>query len=203
MNEADTCRKFVVPKLQAVGWDDEPHSIAEQRYFTDGRIVVRSGQAVRRPGKKADYLLRHTRDFPIGVVEAKAECQLDSNCRTTNLEIETAEERGDNEDELKENSLSASNGDRDGVRCRKYYLDEGQVEIAAELDADGKQLRLVKLTDYTEEKVHTLFARPEDLHARWADAGRRADIIQQLASPRGISALSDEPAVARPRRAAD
>src|SRR5262245_40890875 len=24
--EADTCRKFVVPKLQAVGWDNGPHS---------------------------------------------------------------------------------------------------------------------------------------------------------------------------------
>jgi type I restriction enzyme, R subunit len=32
--EADTCRKFVVPLLQAAGWDDEPHSIAEQRWFT-------------------------------------------------------------------------------------------------------------------------------------------------------------------------
>ena len=31
MNEADICWKFVVPKLQAVGWDNEPHSIAEQR----------------------------------------------------------------------------------------------------------------------------------------------------------------------------
>ena len=28
--EADTCRKFVVPKLQAAGWDSDPHSIAEQ-----------------------------------------------------------------------------------------------------------------------------------------------------------------------------
>lgn len=37
--EADTCRKFVVPKLQAAGWDDDPHSIAEQRSITDGRIV--------------------------------------------------------------------------------------------------------------------------------------------------------------------
>ncbi len=29
--EADTCRKFVVPKLQSAGWDSDPHSIAEQR----------------------------------------------------------------------------------------------------------------------------------------------------------------------------
>ncbi len=71
--EADTCRKFVVPKLQAAGWDSDPHSIAEQRSFTDGRIVVRGGKAERRKGKRADYLLRCTRDFPIAVVEAKAE----------------------------------------------------------------------------------------------------------------------------------
>jgi type I restriction enzyme R subunit len=71
--EADTCRKFVVPKLQAAGWDNDPHSIAEQRYFTDGRIVVRGSRAERRKGKRADYLLRYTRDFTLAVVEAKAE----------------------------------------------------------------------------------------------------------------------------------
>ena len=71
LTEADTCRKYVVPKLQGAGWENEPHSIAEQRFFTDGRIIVRGSQAVRRPGKKADYLLRYTRDFPIAVVEAK------------------------------------------------------------------------------------------------------------------------------------
>jgi type I restriction enzyme R subunit len=37
--EADTCRKFVEPKLLAAGWDDEPHSIAEQRIMTHGRII--------------------------------------------------------------------------------------------------------------------------------------------------------------------
>ena len=71
--EADTCRKFVVPLLQAAGWDNDPHSIAEQRWFTQGRIVVRGNRAERRRGKRADYLLRYTRDFPIAVVEAKAE----------------------------------------------------------------------------------------------------------------------------------
>src|ERR1035441_10539276 len=37
--EADTCRTYVVPKLQTAGWETEPHSIAEQRQFTAGRIV--------------------------------------------------------------------------------------------------------------------------------------------------------------------
>jgi type I restriction enzyme, R subunit len=70
--EADTCRMFVVPKLQAAGWDDEPHSIAEQRTITDGRIVPVGQGFVRKPPKRVDYLLRYTRDFPLAVVEAKA-----------------------------------------------------------------------------------------------------------------------------------
>ena len=44
--EADTCRKLITPKLQAAGWDNEPHSIAEQRTFTDGRIVVRGTSVI-------------------------------------------------------------------------------------------------------------------------------------------------------------
>jgi type I restriction enzyme R subunit len=73
MTEADTCRKFVVPLLQKAGWDNDPHSIAEQRYFTAGRIVSQGPTARRRQGKRADYLLRYTRDLPLAVVEAKAQ----------------------------------------------------------------------------------------------------------------------------------
>lgn len=71
--EADTCRKHVVPKLQAAGWDNDPHSIAEQRTITDGRIIPVGKGFIRKPPKRVDYLLRYTRDFPIAVVEAKAE----------------------------------------------------------------------------------------------------------------------------------
>lgn len=49
--------------------------MAEQRCFTDGRIVVHGDKAFRRKGKRADYILRYTRDFPIAVVEAKPEDQ--------------------------------------------------------------------------------------------------------------------------------
>lgn len=70
--EADTCRKFVVPKLQAAGWDNDPHSIAEQRSITDGRIIPVGKGFIRKPPKRVDYLLRYTRDFPLAVVEAKA-----------------------------------------------------------------------------------------------------------------------------------
>ena len=72
MTEADTCRKFVVPRLQAAGWDSPPHLINEQRTFTDGRIIFTGGKARRGRQKRADYLLRYRPDFPIAVVEAKA-----------------------------------------------------------------------------------------------------------------------------------
>ena len=72
LNEADTCRRFVVPKLQAAGWDTPPHAINEQRTLTDGRVLFAGGTARRGRQKRADYLLRYRPDFPIAVVEAKA-----------------------------------------------------------------------------------------------------------------------------------
>jgi len=75
MNEADTCRKYVVPLLQAAGWENSPFSIAEQRIFTNpkGRIRVVGGKIIRGKPKRSDYLLRYRADFPIAVVEAKAD----------------------------------------------------------------------------------------------------------------------------------
>jgi type I restriction enzyme, R subunit len=70
-SEADTCRKYVLPKLIEAGWDSDPHSFTEQRTFTDGRIVIAGEKIFRRRQKRADYILRFTRDFPIAVIEAK------------------------------------------------------------------------------------------------------------------------------------
>ena len=50
--EADTCRKYVLPKLYEVGWNDD--QISEQRTFTDGRIMVTGTRVWRRPQKRAD-----------------------------------------------------------------------------------------------------------------------------------------------------
>jgi type I restriction enzyme R subunit len=72
-SEADTCREFVLPKLNAAGWGDHPWGIAEQRSFTDGRIVVTGAKYHRKKQKRVDYLLRAAPDFPIAVVEAKQE----------------------------------------------------------------------------------------------------------------------------------
>lgn len=74
ITEADTCRKYVLPKLYAAGWNDD--QISEQKSFTDGRIVPIGEKSRRRRPKRADYLLRYTRDLMIAVVEAKPSYKL-------------------------------------------------------------------------------------------------------------------------------
>lgn len=73
LNEADTCRVYVTPKIRESGWEAHPQSITEQYTFTDGRVEVKGNKVKRGEQKRADYLLRYTRDFPIAVVEAKPE----------------------------------------------------------------------------------------------------------------------------------
>jgi type I restriction enzyme R subunit len=70
ITEADTCRKYVLPKLYEAGWNDD--QINEQRTFTDGRIMVAGTKVWRKPQKRADYLLRYKPNLMIAVVEAKA-----------------------------------------------------------------------------------------------------------------------------------
>ena len=73
---------------------------------------------------------------------------------------------------------------------RKFYFDGGQVEIAAhlvyELDPDGKQLRVVRYTEYAAEKVRTLWPTAPELRAQWSDPVKRGEIIERLAE-RGVS----------------
>ncbi len=73
---------------------------------------------------------------------------------------------------------------------RKFYVDNGYVEIAAhfvyELDAEGKQLRVVKFSDYTGEKVRSMYPSAADLRSKWSDSEERATIIAAL-EERGIA----------------
>lgn len=72
MNEADTCRTLVRPKLEAAGWDGAKHFYSEQTPFTDGRIIVPEGKPKRLKKKFSDFLLRYSRDITLAVVEAKS-----------------------------------------------------------------------------------------------------------------------------------
>jgi hypothetical protein len=58
LTEADTCRKYLLPRLYAAGWTDE--KISKQKSFTDGRIVVAGDKPTRHPQKRADYLLKYS-----------------------------------------------------------------------------------------------------------------------------------------------
>src|SRR5687767_15058357 len=73
---------------------------------------------------------------------------------------------------------------------RKFYFDGGSVGIVAhlvhELDPDGKQLRVVRYTDYAAEKVRTLCPTAPELREQWAHPERRSEIIRNL-EERGIT----------------
>ena len=74
--ESETCRDYVLPRLQASGWSAR---FVEQYPITDGKIVpvARRGPRTRdhrrdRP-LRADYVLEAETGFPVAVVEAKRE----------------------------------------------------------------------------------------------------------------------------------
>jgi type I restriction enzyme R subunit len=71
MNEADTCRTYILPKLKTSGWEDE--TITEQLVLTPGRIVPIGDRHTRKEGLRPDYVLFIRQNIPIAVIEAKAE----------------------------------------------------------------------------------------------------------------------------------
>jgi type I restriction enzyme R subunit len=70
-NEADTCRTYILPKLQAAGWEDD--YITEQLVLTPGRIIPVGDKHIRKEGLRPDYVLFIRRNIPIAVLEAKAD----------------------------------------------------------------------------------------------------------------------------------
>ena len=71
MNEADTCRKYVLPKLYAAGWDGRADQRAAHLHRWAHRHRRQAGLA--RAAESAPTTCCATgRDFPIAVVEAKA-----------------------------------------------------------------------------------------------------------------------------------
>jgi type I restriction enzyme R subunit len=70
ITEADTCRKYVLPRLYGAGWKDE--HIQQEKSFAPGQIKVLGTSTRRGSPKRADYLLRIAQNYPVAVVEAKA-----------------------------------------------------------------------------------------------------------------------------------
>lgn len=73
MNEAETCRTLVRPKLEAAGWlANGERFYREQMHVTAGRVILAGSTARRLQQKIPDYLLYFRRDVPLAVVEAKS-----------------------------------------------------------------------------------------------------------------------------------
>jgi type I restriction enzyme R subunit len=73
---------------------------------------------------------------------------------------------------------------------RKYYVDEGTVEIKADtvydLDMEGKRIRAISYTEYTGRTVRSMFTSAAELRSKWSQTQQRAAIIESL-EDRGIS----------------
>ena len=94
-------------------------------------------------------------------------------------------------DETDEEYICDIESETDGTQKRKYYVDTGdRVEIVVDyeqnLDLDGKKLRIVKYTDYTAEKVRSMFPSAAELESKWKSAEERKSIIEAL-EEKGIS----------------
>lgn len=68
---------------------------------------------------------------------------------------------------------------------RKYYVDDGErvrivVDYEQNLDLEGNRLRVVKYTDYTSEKVRSMFSSAAELLSKWQSADQRKIIIEAL-----------------------
>lgn len=73
-NETEICDQYITPAIHAAGWDKHVQ-VRREYIFTAGQVLVRGKVAVRGKKKRADYLLFHTPNFPIAVVEAKDNSQ--------------------------------------------------------------------------------------------------------------------------------
>lgn len=70
LNEAEICDQYITPAIYAAGWDKFVQ-VRREYTFTDGQVLVRGKVAVRGERKRADYLLFHSANLPLAVVEAK------------------------------------------------------------------------------------------------------------------------------------
>ena len=70
LSERDICTKLIVPSLQRSGWDIQ-RQVREEVTFTKGRVIVRGKLHTRGKARRADFVLYHSANRPIAVIEAK------------------------------------------------------------------------------------------------------------------------------------
>jgi type I restriction enzyme, R subunit len=70
LSERDIYTRFITPAIQQAGWDLHTQ-VREEVTFTNGRIIVRGQLVSRGKSRRADYVLYHTSNIPIALIEAK------------------------------------------------------------------------------------------------------------------------------------
>jgi type I restriction enzyme, R subunit len=93
------------------------------------------------------------------------------------------------QDQPIEEEVSMKN-DSEMEELRKFYVDEGRVEIMADtvydLDADGKRIRAISYTEYAGQTVRAMFTSAAELRSKWGHSQERATIVKAL-EDRGVS----------------
>ena len=70
LSERDVITKFIIPSIEASGWDKQSQ-IREEVSFTAGRIFVKGKLTKRGKKKRADIIIYYKPNIPVAVVEAK------------------------------------------------------------------------------------------------------------------------------------
>ncbi len=71
LSETDIISKFIMPAIQAAGWDLMTQ-IRQEVKLRDGKVIVRGQLGIRKTVKSADIVLYHKPNLPLAVIEAKA-----------------------------------------------------------------------------------------------------------------------------------
>jgi type I restriction enzyme R subunit len=112
--------------------------------------------------------------------------EIDDEGQITDSNIEQEVEDTDDFENWEDNTETEFDdltNEEDNGEPRKYYVEEGTVSIVAEtvqiLDSQGK-LQTIQYSQYTKDKVTTLFPSAEEFRNAWLDLEIRKSIIEQL-----------------------
>jgi type I site-specific restriction endonuclease len=148
VTEADTCRKYVVPKLVAAGWENEPHSIEEVEQEPTEGTEIKEGEVLAdgEPPERRKYY------FDQGSVEIAAHLVYE-------LALQAGHPESDPLDLLCHLAFNAP------LRTRRERADRLKREAKAFFDKFGPEARAVLndlLDKYTEHGA-TQFQFPDVL----------------------------------------
>ncbi len=166
--------------------------------MTEFKQIVGRGTRVREDKEKLffrliDYAGSANRQFADPEFDGEPPLitseEIDMDGQTVEGTFRTEEDNMDVPPEIVDSDFSDFDPDDISGGKQKYYVEEGEVTIAAEsvhiLDQYGK-LRTVQFTQYTKEQITNLFPNAEEFKIAWVDTNSRNKIIEQLES-RGIS----------------